>query len=188
VAPAFVLFPAAPPEGAGELLVVDPVFALAGFGVGVCAVTHGAVPFGTVWFGGCAGGTPVGLGAVCVGAGVCAFGGGTGSVSGPAALVVIGVGGPIVVVCGVAVEFGVAGFAAGIVVCVGGGAGAVGVVLAAGGAGCDVGGGVADGGAAARVRCAAVQVANVRRRNNAKMRVVMKAPVRTHVFSATAFF
>ena len=109
-----MLFPAAPPDGAGELLVVDPVFVLVGlfcvgvFCVGVCAVTHGAVPFGTVWFMVCvgAGGTPVGLGAVCVGAGVSVFGGGTGSVSGPAALVVIGVGGPIVVVCWVAVEFG----------------------------------------------------------------------------------
>jgi len=104
-----VLFPAAPPDGVAELLVVDPLFVLVGlFCVGVCAVTHGAVPFGTVWFMVCvgAGGTPVGLGAVCVGAGVSVFGGGTGSLSGPAALVVIGVGGPIVVVCWVAVEFG----------------------------------------------------------------------------------
>jgi hypothetical protein len=93
-----VLFPGALPEGAGEL-VVEPIFAFVGelFGIGVCAVTQGAVPPGVVWLEGCvsAGGTPVGLGAVCVGAGVSVFGGGTGWVSGPAALVVIGVGGPI---------------------------------------------------------------------------------------------
>ena len=80
VEPAFVLFPAAPPEGAGELLVVDPAFALDGLlGEGVCTLTHGAVPLGTVWFGGCAGavGAPVGLGAACVGAGVSVVGGGT---------------------------------------------------------------------------------------------------------------
>ena len=48
----------------------------------------------------------MGLGAVWVGAGVAVLGGGTGWVSGPAALVVIGVGGPIVVVCGTVDEFG----------------------------------------------------------------------------------
>jgi len=104
-----VLFTAEPPEGAGELLVVEPVFVLGGLlGIGVCAVTQGAVPLGTVWLEGCvgAGGIPVGLGAVCAGAGVSVLGGGTGWVSGPAALVVIGVGGPIVIVCGTVVEFG----------------------------------------------------------------------------------
>lgn len=91
-----MLFPAAPAEGA-EFAVFEPAFELGGLlGIGVCAVTHGAVPLGTVWFEGCvAGGAPVGLGAACVGAGVSAVGGGTGWVLGPAALVVIGVGGPI---------------------------------------------------------------------------------------------
>lgn len=89
--------------------MVEPAVVLVGlFGVEACALTHGAVPFGAVWFEGCVGvgGAPVGLGAVSVGAGVSAFGGGTFWVSGPAALVVIGVGGPIVVVCGIVVEFG----------------------------------------------------------------------------------
>jgi len=46
-----VLFPGEPPEGAGDPVVVEPVFALGGlFGIEVGALTHGTVPFGTVWF------------------------------------------------------------------------------------------------------------------------------------------
>jgi hypothetical protein len=91
-------------------------------------------------------------------------GGGVLSVPSPAALVVIGVGGPIGLVGGVMFEFaggvlvfvvgaGAVGIVAfGAVVCVGG----VGVAVAVGGGG----GGAA--GAAVRVRCAATQLAQVR--------------------------
>ena len=59
-------------------------------------------------------------------------------------------------------------------VCVGtGAAGVVGVVLPARGAGCDVGGGVDGRGAVARVRCAAAQLANVKTRNSAKIRLII---------------
>lgn len=94
------------------------------------------------------------------------WGGGVVCVPSPPALVVIGVGGPIVLVGGVIV-----GFAAGATPGVG--AGDVGVVACAGAVVCGGGAAVAGGGAAAR-RCAAAQVAQLRIAMSRAVRFVIR--------------
>lgn len=144
--------------GAGEVL--------GGIVPGVC--THVPLPCGTgvAWFGG----TLPGAGE----AGVEGVGGGVWvvvSVPSPAALVVIGVGGPIGLVGGIIVGFAGAGAA------LGAGTGAVGMVVfgAVVGAGAVgvVGAGGGAGGVAARVRCAAAQSAEQRRTISGIRRFVM---------------
>lgn len=70
-------------------------------------------------------------------------------------------------------------------VCVG--TGAAGVVLPVEAAGCDVGGGVGGEGAVARVRCAVVHVANIRRRISAKIRLIIGNSIKFCGFCGGAF-
>jgi hypothetical protein len=166
-----VVAPGAVPPGAGEVVVVVFPELVAGAGAEVFGGiapgvwTHPPFPGGTgvVWFGG--------VGPGVAGAGVCGVLGAVCGVSvpSPAALVVIGVGGPIGFVGGVI--FGLLGAG----VAFGAGAGAVGTeLLVCGGVAVVVGAGVVGGGGvAARVRCATAQLARVRRAIRAISRFVM---------------
>lgn len=160
IAPGLDPFVAGAPEVGGAVPVGEAVFVFSPSGVaGPVALTHGAPE--APGAGGCAldGTAFVGSGAACVGAG-------GGVVLSPAALVVIGVGGPMVVGGGVIVEL------PGGVVVVDGGMGAVGVagaVVVGGVVGVAVGGGGVE-----RGLWAAAQLAQVNSNKNVIRRVVMR--------------